>query len=110
MEKIEQENPFIQFLYVTDDKGHKITRNITRPEDRAKYEQIGSDVDYSNREWFIEPLRTGKVHVTNFYTSVITGALCITVSVPIRNKDEAMVGILGMDLRFEELIKAEDLA
>jgi isopropylmalate/homocitrate/citramalate synthase len=109
LEKVEQENPFIQFLYVTDDKGHKITRNITRPEDRAKYEKIGSDVDYSNREWFIEPFKTGKVHVTNFYTSVITGALCITVSAPIRNKDEAIVGILGMDLRFEELIKTEDL-
>ena len=110
LEKIEQENPFIQFLYVTDDKGYKITRNITRPEDRSKYEQIGSDVDYSNREWFIEPFKTGKVHVTNFYTSVITGALCITVSAPIRNKDEEIVGILGMDLRFEELIKAEDLS
>lgn len=107
--KIEQENPFIQFLYVTDDKGYKITRNITRPEDRAKYEQMGSDIDYSNREWFIEPFRTGKVHVTNFYTSVITGALCITVSAPIRNDDEDIVGILGMDLRFEELIKTEDL-
>jgi isopropylmalate/homocitrate/citramalate synthase len=110
LEKIEQENPFIQFLYVTDDKGYKITRNITRPEDRAKYEQIGSDVDYSNREWFIEPFKTGKVHVTNFYTSVITGALCITVSAPIRNDDEEIVGVLGMDLRFEELIKAEDLS
>jgi isopropylmalate/homocitrate/citramalate synthase len=109
LEKIEQENPFIQFLYVTDDKGRKITGNITRPEDRAKYEQMGSDVNYSNREWFIEPFKTGKVHVTNFYTSVITGALCITVAAPIRNKDEEIVGILGMDLRFEELIKAEDL-
>ncbi len=110
LEKVEQENPFIQFLYVTDLKGHKITRNITRPEDRAKYEHIGTDVDYSNREWFIEPLKSGKVHVTNFYTSVITGALCITVSAPIRNEDEEIVGILGMDLRFEELVKAEDLA
>ena len=109
LEKVEQENPFIQFLYVTDGKGRKITRNITRPEDRSKYEQIGSDVDYSNREWFIEPIKTGKVHVTNFYTSMFTGALCITVSAPIRNKDEEIVGILGMDLRFEELIKAEDL-
>ncbi|OGP94158.1 MAG: histone-lysine N-methyltransferase [Deltaproteobacteria bacterium RBG_16_54_18] len=109
LEKIEQQNPFIQFLYVTDDKGRKITRNITRPEDRAKYEQIGSEMDYSNREWFIEPFRTGKVHVTNFYTSMFTGALCITVSAPIRNKDEEIVGILGMDLKFEELIKAEDL-
>jgi isopropylmalate/homocitrate/citramalate synthase len=110
LEKIEQENPFIQFLYVTDVKGRKITRNITRPEDRAKYEEIGSEVDYSNREWFIEPIKTGKVHVTNFYTSMFTGALCITVSAPIRDKDEEIVGILGMDLRFEELIKAEDLA
>jgi len=109
LEKIEQQNPFIQFLYVTDDKGRKITRNITRPEDRAKYEQIGSEMDYSNREWFIEPFRTGKVHLTNFYTSMFTGALCITVSAPIRNKDEEIVGILGMDLKFEELIKAEDL-
>jgi isopropylmalate/homocitrate/citramalate synthase len=109
LERVEQENPFIQFLYVTDDKGHKITRNITRPEDRAKYERIGSDVDYSDREWFIEPLKTGKVYVTDFYTSMFTRALCITVAAPIRNKDEAIVGILGMDLRFEELIKAEDL-
>jgi isopropylmalate/homocitrate/citramalate synthase len=109
LEKIEQQNPFIQFLYVTDDKGRKITRNITRPEDRAKYEKIGSDMDYSNREWFIEPFKTGKVHVTNFYTSMFTGALCITVSAPIRNRDEEIVGILGMDLKFEELIKAEDL-
>jgi citrate (Re)-synthase len=110
LERVEQENPFIQFLYVTDDKGHKITRNITRPEDRAKYERIGHDVDYSDREWFIEPLKTGKVYVTDFYTSMFTRALCITVSAPIRNKDEAIVGILGMDLRFEELIKAEDLS
>jgi isopropylmalate/homocitrate/citramalate synthase len=109
LEKIEQENPFIQFLYATDLKGRKITRNITRPEDRAKYEHIGTDVDYSNREWFIEPVKTGMVHVTNFYTSVITGALCITVSAPIRNEDEEIVGILGMDLRFEELVKTEDL-
>ncbi|MBW2039685.1 MAG: histone-lysine N-methyltransferase [Deltaproteobacteria bacterium] len=110
LEKIEQENPFIQWLYVTDLKGHKVTRNITHPEDRAKYEHIDTDVDYSNREWFIEPLKTGKVYVTDFYTSVITGALCITVSAPIRNEDEEIVGILGMDLRFEELVKAEDLA
>jgi isopropylmalate/homocitrate/citramalate synthase len=109
LEKVEQENPFIQFLYVVDHTGHKITRNITRPEDRAKYEQMGSEIDYSNRQWFINPFKTGKVHVTDFYTSVITGALCITVSAPIRNKDEDIVGILGMDLKFEELIKTEDL-
>ncbi|HIE48149.1 TPA: histone-lysine N-methyltransferase, partial [Candidatus Bipolaricaulota bacterium] len=107
LERVEQENPFIQFLYVVDLKGRKITRNITRPEDRAKYEAIGMDEDFSDREWFIEPLKSGKVHVTDFYTSRITGALCITVSAPIRNEEEEIVGVLGMDLRFEELVKAE---
>ncbi len=107
LEKVEEENPFIQFLYVVNLQGRKITRNITRPEDRAKYEAIGMDEDFSDREWFIEPLKTGRVHVSDFYTSRITGALCITVSAPIRNEDEEIVGILGMDLRFEELVKAE---
>jgi hypothetical protein len=109
LEKVKQQNPFIQWLYVTDLNGRKITRNITRPEDRAQYERVDTDVDYSNREWFIEPLKTGKVHVTDFYTSYITGALCITVSGPVRNEEEDIVGILGIDLRFEDLVKAEDL-
>ena len=107
LEKVEEENPFIQFLYVVNLEGRKITRNITRPEDRAKYEAIGMDEDFSDREWFIRPLKSGKVHVTDFYTSRITGALCITVSAPIRNEEEEIVGVLGMDLRFEELVKAE---
>jgi len=107
LEKVEEENPFIQFLYVVNLEGRKITRNITRPEDRAKYEAIGMDEDFSDRQWFIEPLKSGKVHVTDFYTSRITGALCITVSAPIRNEEEEIVGVLGMDLRFEELVKAE---
>jgi len=108
LEQVEQENPFIQFLYVVNLEGKKITKNITRPEDRAKYETIGSDEDFSDREWFIEPLKTGKVHITDFYTSRITGALCITVSAPVRNEEEQIVGVLGMDLRFEELVKAEE--
>jgi len=106
--KVLEEYPFIQFLYVVNLEGKKITRNICHPEDRAKYEVIGLDEDFSNRDWFIEPLKSGKVYISNFYTSRITGALCITVSAPIRNEEEEIVGILGMDLRFEELVKAEE--
>jgi len=107
--KVEQENPFIQFLYVTDDKGHKITRispvlKTGRNTSRSAPTSITPIASgLSSR------VKTGKVYVTDFYTSMFTGALCITVAAPIRNKDEAIVGILGMDLRFEELIKAEDL-
>jgi hypothetical protein len=64
--------------------------------------------NYSNRSWFIQPLKDGKTHVTDLYSSKITGALCITVSGPIRNDVGEIKGILGLDIRFEDLTKSEE--
>ena len=100
-------NPFIQFLYVVNADGRKITQNLTHLEDRAKYANYQLDSDFSARPWFIEPIKDGDIHVSEFYTSRITGALCITVSGPIRNDEDEIVGILGIDLRFEDLAKME---
>ncbi len=100
-------NPFIQFMYVTNLEGRKITKNITHIVDRAKYSEMSLDEDLSNRTWFIEPIKSGKVFVSDFYTSRFTGALCITVSVPVRNESDEIQGILGMDIRFEALAKME---
>jgi hypothetical protein len=100
--------PFIQFMYVTNLEGRKITRNITHIVDRAKYEPMLMDEDLSNRSWFIEPIKSGKVFVSEFYTSRFTGALCITVSIPIRDDNEEIQGILGMDIKFEALAKMEE--
>jgi isopropylmalate/homocitrate/citramalate synthase len=105
LEKIVQEDPFIQFIYVVDTEGKKVTRNITQAEYREEFEKKGLDSDFSTREWFIAPMKSGDVHVTNFYTSRITGNLCITVSAPIRNKKREIVGILGIDIKFEDLAK-----
>ncbi len=99
--------PFIQFMYITNLEGRKITRNITHIVDRAKYETMKLDEDLSNRPWFIEPIKSGKVYVSDFYTSRFTGALCITVSVPLRNENDEIQGVLGMDIRFEALAKME---
>ncbi len=99
--------PFIQFMYITNLEGRKITRNITHIVDRAKYSEMKLDEDLSNRSWFIEPIKSGKVFVSDFYTSRFTGALCITVSVPVRNESDETQGILGMDIRFEALAKME---
>jgi len=49
----------------------------------------------------------GKIHATNLYSSRITGALCVTVSGPIRDEMGEIVGVLGLDIRFEDLTKAE---
>lgn len=107
MEAYLEDNPFIQFLYVVNDKGFMATRNITHVTDRAKYSRANLEDDFSDREWFSKPLKDGKVHVSDFYTSRFTGALCITVSGPIRNENDQIVGVLGADIRFEDLAKME---
>ncbi|NTV43385.1 MAG: histone-lysine N-methyltransferase, partial [Syntrophobacteraceae bacterium] len=89
-------------------EGRKITRNITHIVDKAKYESAKVGEDLADRPWFIEPVRNGKVHLTDFYSSRYTGALCITVSAPIRNEAEEIVGVLGIDIRFEDLAKMEE--
>jgi len=107
LQKTLDANPFIQFMYITNLEGRKITRNITQITDRAKYESALLDEDLSNRDWFIAPIKSGKVYVSDFYTSRFTGALCITVSVPIRNENDEIQGILGLDIRFKDLAKME---
>ncbi|MDY6908377.1 MAG: cache domain-containing protein [Thermodesulfobacteriota bacterium] len=102
-------NPFIQYIYITDSQGRKITRNITHIVDKAKYESAKVGEDLSDRPWFVGPMKDGKVHVTDFYTSRYTSALCITVSAPIRNEMEEIVGVLGIDIRFEDLAKMEEM-
>jgi len=73
MQHFVDEHPSIQFAYVVDMNGRKTTKNITNIEDRAKYENYGVGDDQSDREWFINPLRTGKVYVSDFFISKMTG-------------------------------------
>jgi isopropylmalate/homocitrate/citramalate synthase len=106
LKKFVSDNPFIQFAYITDAEGKKITRNITQLEDKPKYEKIGYHEDFLDREWFIEPVKTGKIFITDLYTSKITGALCVTVSAPIRNDKDEITGVIGLDIKFEYLTKS----
>lgn len=99
--------PFIQFAYVVGMEGVQITRSICQIVDQAKYDHVGVGQRYADRQWFIDPLKDGKIHVSDFYTSRITNALCITVSGPIRNDAGEVHGILGFDLRIEELMKSD---
>jgi len=107
LKKLVSDHPFIQFAYVTDMEGRKITKNITQVVDKAKYERVGLHEDYSDRTWFIEPLKDGQIHVSELYTSKITGRLCLTVSGPIRDEEDQIVGVCGLDIKFEDLAKAE---
>ena len=99
---------FIQFIYVTDMAGKKITENVTQPEYREKYGTFGLHEDFSDRDCFRGAVDEGGVFITDFYKSRITGALCITVSAPIFADNGDAAGIIGADLRFEELARMHE--
>jgi isopropylmalate/homocitrate/citramalate synthase len=107
LQKMLDENPFIQFAYVVNKEGQKITRNITQIQYKAQFEHSGLGDNFSDRPWFINPMKDGKSFVSDFYTSKITGALCITVSAPISSKEGDILGVFGVDIRFEDLVRAE---
>jgi hypothetical protein len=108
LQSLLDEYPYLQYVYVVDVHGMKITRTIVQPIDQSKYDNIPQGENYSNRPWFIEPLKDGKIHVTNPYSSKHTGVLCITVSGLIRDESGEIKGILGLDIRFEDLTKSEE--
>jgi len=105
------EYSFIQYLYLTDTEGRLAASMVSDPLDRPKYNTIALHTDFSDREWFIVPMQKGVTHVTGFYKSNYTGRLCLTVSAPVVNERDEIMGVIGGDIRFEELLKRqEDLA
>ena len=101
---------FIQYAYVTDVKGHSTAIAISDPGDQKGYKAFPIGFDYSNREWFLQPMRTGKLHITNVHQSQVTGQLIITVSTVITDANDEIIGVIGADIQLEEIIRrAESL-
>jgi hypothetical protein len=67
--------------------------------------KIKEHEDCSDREWFRNTVQDGKLHVSGIISSRITGALIMTVSAPVVNDDDDMIGVLGLDIRFEDVVK-----
>ncbi len=105
MEEVREKHDFIQFIYVVDRKGIKITRNIIDPAFSKEFEKKDVGVIYSDREWFNQPIKSGLSFVSGFYVSRMTERLCITVSAPIRDDNDKIVAVAGMDISFSNLVK-----
>ena len=110
LETFVHEYSFIQYVYVTDVQGHSTAIAISDPGDKKGYKAFPLGFDYSNREWFLQPMRTGKLHITNVHQSQVTGQLIITVSTVITDANDEIIGVLGADIQLEEIIRrAESL-
>jgi len=108
MDDFLQEYSFIQYIYLIGMDGRLIASAVAHPEDRPKYKTFDHDTDFSGREWFTVPMETGKMHITDFYKSHFTGKLCLTVAIPVTDEEDEIQGVLGADIRFEELLKRQE--
>ena len=110
LEEFVHEYSFIQYVYVTDVQGHSTAIAISDPGDKKGYKAFPLGFDYSNREWFLQPMRTGKLNIMNVHQSQVTGQLIITVSTVITDANDEITGVLGADIQLEEIIRrAESL-
>ena len=108
LKKFLEDHPYVQFIYVVDSEGKPIIGLTNDFEYAKKFAELLNTETFENRDWFINPMKTGKTYTSKFYTSKITSNLCITLSTPIRNKYEEIIGILGMDIKFEDVVKMEN--
>ena len=60
---------------------------------------------YSDRDWFKMAVSTKAISVSDFYISKIVNKLCITVSAPVLDDKGDILGVLGIDIDFDNLIK-----
>ena len=105
LDSFSREYPFIQYLYLTDTQGSLKCAAITDPAYREKYEALPIGFDFSQREWFKMPMQTGDMHIMDVYQSQFTGKLVITVSCPVTDDDDNIVGVIGVDIQLEQLLK-----
>lgn len=100
-----REFPFIQYLYLTNMEGKLKCSAITDPAYKERYEALPIGYDFSQREWFTVPTRTGALHIMDVYQSQFTGKLVITVSCAVTDDKDNIVGILGADIQLEQLMQ-----
>ena len=100
-----EQYPFIQYLYLTDAEGKLKCSRITDPSYNEKYGQLPLGYDFSQREWFTEPMKTGDLHIMDIYQSKFTDKLVTTVSCAVTDEKDKIVGVLGCDIQLEQLLK-----
>lgn len=105
-----REYPFIQYLYVTDATGKSLATAITDPAYQARYKTQPIGYDFSSRDWFTQPMKTGKLHITDVHQSLFTGQLIITVATVVTDDKDEITGVLGADIQLEQIMRrAESL-
>jgi isopropylmalate/homocitrate/citramalate synthase len=105
MEQVMADYPFIQYLQVTDNKGILRGFGINDEQQfKTQYDKLPLGYDFSQRQWFTEPMKTGNLHITDLYQSLFTNKLILTVSTVVIDDKDNITGVVAVDIRLEELL------
>lgn len=89
LDKFLSEHSYIEAIWTNNAKGKFI------------YSNPAAGIANANvRQWFKESIN-GKEFVSSTYISAITANPCVTVSLPMLNKDGHLLGVIGADLKIE---------
>lgn len=98
---------YFELLYVTDANGRQITANMAQPGAEPAYDESVLGKDWRERDWYAQAARDGTTYVTPLYRSSATQAYCFTVSVPLRNGDGQLQGMLAADVSLDAIYGAQ---
>lgn len=95
--------PFVELIYLLDDKGTQISPDIAVKHKQIKPLQSGRLKDRSHRPYFNQLNGDGAVHVTGPYLSYL-GDLCLSASLVI-GKNHTQKCVLVLDVNLTRLIE-----
>ena len=91
-------NPWIELLYVTNERGRQLTGNISA----AAIDRTICGEDWSKRPWYIEPVKTRQAYISGLYRSAATNDFCFTTSVPLYTEQKLSL-VIAADINFRSL-------
>ncbi|GEM_PF-589005 len=93
------EKDYLDMAWVTDTNGRMVTDFAQAPDAVCTLGADVCDKNWADRDWHVEPLRTGETYVSNIYYSDVVNDYCLTISAPIMNGNGIPKGVFAADIR-----------
>jgi isopropylmalate/homocitrate/citramalate synthase len=104
LQEIVKREGSIQLLAITNTEGKRISQIYAQHGEKALFRNLLTK-DFSQKEWFLQVLKTGEPYFSHLFFSIYTGRLIITAAIPMKAKDGKVRGVIDIDFRFDELVK-----
>ncbi len=104
LRQVVERYPFLELLYLTNAQGRQITDNIAQGAFQATYGG-GFGKNWSSRPWFRGAVSSGGTYISDLYRSVASDNFCFTISTPLRDPSGRLLGVLGADVHFGDLLR-----